>query len=212
MATLDTFGFTKGSRRAQPQQSTNSTTCAFVSPSNAIVKKPFSTFSSISTKQYQKKPAHNTITHYFAQKQQQQLIEEEEDVRCTIRQRIPMLQLWDKIKEEFTQDTYMQMNPVKLVAVAPSDDKKRRRTHAATVPTLKRQKTDLELSQVMAQFLSLSSKVKYHPFPQPNAFMKDYEEEVEEEEYLPRPLRHKMNIQHSSLYIYQITQEFLLLD
>lgn len=209
MATLDAFGFAKGSRRVQQ---TNSETLAFIRPDNDIVKKPMLFSTSFSTKQQLKKPTPNTITYYFSQNEQQQSIDlEEEEECCIIRQRIPMLQLWDKIQEEFTQDTYMQMDLPNTHMTKPSHNKKKRQAHTTIVPTLKRQKTDIELSQVMSQFLNVSSKVRYN-HSQQDTFMKDYQEDQDEEEHLPRPLRHKMNIQHSRLYAYQITQELLLFD
>jgi hypothetical protein len=207
MATLDAFGFAKGSRRVKSQQQINSATCAFVNPANAVIKKP-KLISSIISAKHEKKPSHNTIKHYFFQTQQP-TEEEEEGIRCIIRQQIPVLQLWDRIQDEYIQDTYMQMDPDNLT-VAPINHKKRRHAHT-TIPTLKRQKTDLELSRAMAQFLCLSNKVKHFPLAQQDLFMKDYQEE-EQEEHLSRPLRHKMGVQHSNLYIHQITQEFLLLD
>lgn len=80
---------------------------------------------------------------------------------------------------------------------------------AATTAKRQKKTVDHELSEVMNQFLNLKSKI-HLPKQQVNLLNNmEAEEDDDEGENLARILRYKMTCKESSLFVFQITQEFL---
>ncbi|KAK4515269.1 uncharacterized protein ATC70_002879 [Mucor velutinosus] len=223
MATLDAF-LIRGKKKTQSSSSSSSlqdthTHHAFVNPFTVQVKKP------LSKKALIEKPARhqtkrNTIAHYFTPATRDADVEMEEaaaDV-CVIRNKMPVMNLWNVIQYELEQDPFyhgiMDESSVptttsSTLAISSHCVKRRRSRQADAEQSSKRlRKTDHELSSIMIRFLNMgSSVIKHHP-PVPSSLdlINEFSEDTED---LSRRVRHKQTWQESNLFLYHMTQEFL---
>ncbi|KAL7330744.1 hypothetical protein PS15p_205645 [Mucor circinelloides] len=221
MATLDAF-LVRGKKKTQPSIQDTHIKHAFVNPFTAQTKKPLV---ATSNKAPVKKPAknqtkRNTITHYFTPTEDTDVDVEMEDAAeiCVIRNKMPVMNLWDMIQYELDQDPFyndMVDEPSRAAkattALAISNNcmsrRRPRQSDAIAEQSSKRQKkTDHELSNIMARFLNMGSAIKQHPPMSSLDFMNDFSEDTED---LSRQVRHKQTLQESHLFVYNITQEFL---
>ncbi|CAO3654933.1 unnamed protein product [Mucor fragilis] len=140
---------------------------------------------------------------------------------CVIRNKIPVMNLWDMIQYELDQDPFyndtmlepsvVSATTTTALAIASNSCTKRRRPRHSDVAeqnSKRVRKTDHELSRIMTRFLNMGSVIKHHP-PMLNSLDLMNEFSAEDSEDLSRHVRHKQTSQESHLLLYHITQEFL---
>lgn len=214
MATLDAF-FARGKKKTQLSIKETDYKHAFVNPFTVSVKKPLPT----STTSF--KPVKNqnkTITQYFTPMDVDEEMEEPPAEICIIRNKLPVMDLWNIMQYELDQDPFyndsleqkdLATTQILSTALAnPTSRANRRRRRQSDVDqssTNKRyKKTDHELSSIMTRFLNMGTTIKHHPTNMD--FLNEFSEEIED---LSRQVRHKQTLQESHLFVYKITQEFL---
>ncbi|KAG2207465.1 hypothetical protein INT46_007232 [Mucor plumbeus] len=214
MATLDAF-LARGKKKSQSSIRETNYKHAFVNPFTALVKKPLPT---CTTSIKPVKNQNKTITQYFTPMDMDEEMEEPPAEICTIRKKLPVMDLWNIMQYELDQDPFYNdgleqkdpattqisstalTNPISL-----ANRRRRRQSDVDQSSTNKRcKKTDHELSSIMARFLSMGTAIKHHPTNLD--FLNEFSEEAED---LSRQVRHKQTIQESHLFVYKITQEFL---
>ncbi|KAL9560218.1 hypothetical protein MBANPS3_000070 [Mucor bainieri] len=182
MATLDAFLIRGKKKAASSSLQDTHIQPAFVNPFTAQVKKPSSLLlgnkASVIETPARHQNKRNTIAHYFAPATKEAVdadvdMEEATDV-CVIRNKIPVMSLWDMIQYELDQDPFYNditeessaaTTTTTALAIANNNYTKRRRSRQSDAEqTSKRlRKTDHELSNIMTRFLNMGSMIKPQP-------------------------------------------------
>lgn len=144
---------------------------------------------------------------------------EEEELTCIIREKVPFWTLFGEIEKDYVQEFIALDEEIEKEVYSIRKRSKCKRTiqfeeeENSSPMVFKRQKItlDTDLSSVMSRFLNIKSNIILTSAPQMRIeCLNEYKsEEEDDKEDLRRYLRHKMSKEESSLFVLQITQEYL---
>lgn len=143
----------------------------------------------------------------------------EEELTCIIREKVPFWTLFGEIEKDYVQEFIALDEEIEKEVYSIRKRSKCKRAiqfeeeENSSPMVFKRQKItlDTDLSSVMSRFLNIKSNIILTSAPQMRIeCLNEYKsEEEDDKEDLRRYLRHKMSKEESSLFVLQITQEYL---
>lgn len=144
---------------------------------------------------------------------------EEEGLTCIIRKKVPFCTLFGEIEKDYVQELLVlgedmedEIYNIRKRSKCKRNIQFEEEEDCAPV-VFKRQKItlDTDLSSVMRRFLNIKSNIVLASAPQMRIeCLNEYKsEEEDDKEDLRRYLRHKMSKEESSLFVLQISQEYL---
>ncbi|CAO3618399.1 unnamed protein product [Mucor hiemalis] len=168
----------------------------------------------------------NKITHYFNTTNSMTTNTpmdidnnvEEGELTCVIRKKVPFCTLFCEIEKDYLQELLMidEEEEEELYSLKKRSKCKRYiqfQEEDRPLKVVKRQKItlDTDLSSAMSKFLNIKSNILLASAPQLRIeCLNEYRhEEDDDKEDLKRFLRYKMSKEESSLFVLQITQEYL---